>query len=145
MAVREILRLKGSFVLTVPAHATVAEAAGLLAHRAIGALPVVEDGRLVGMFSERALAEAVAAHGAAVHTMRVREVMADAPTCAPDDSLHTLMARMTTRRLRHLPVVQAGRLVGIVSVGDVVKHRLREVTTEAAVLREYTVMMRAAA
>jgi CBS domain-containing protein len=145
MAVREILRQKGSFVLTVPAAATVAEAVSLLARRTVGALPVVEDGRLVGMFSERAFTEAVARHGAAALTLRVRAVMADAPTCAPDDSLHTLMARMTARRLRHLPVVHAGQLVGIVSVGDVVKHRLREVTTEAAVLREYTVMMRAAA
>ncbi|HLT46035.1 MAG TPA: CBS domain-containing protein [Rubricoccaceae bacterium] len=145
MAVREILRQKGSFVLTVPAHTPVAAAADLLARRTVGALPVVEGGRLVGMFSERVLVEAVAARGAAALALPVRAVMAEAPTCTPDDSLHTLMARMTTRRLRHLPVVQAGQLVGIVSVGDVIKHRLREVTTEAAVLREYTVMMRAAA
>ena len=145
MAVRAILRQKGSFVLTTSPHITVAAAADLLARHAIGALPVVEDDRLVGMFSERVLVEAVARYGAAALTLPVRAVMAEAPTCAPDDSLHTLMARMTARRLRHLPVVQAGRLAGIVSVGDVVKHRLREVTTEAAVLREYTVMMRAAA
>jgi len=132
-------------VLTVAPHVTVADAAFLLARRTIGALPVVEDGRLVGMFSERVLVEAVSARGSAALGLPVRAIMADAQACSPDDSLRDLMARMTTRRLRHLPVVEDGRLVGIVSVGDVVKHRLREVTTEANVLREYTTMMRAAA
>jgi CBS domain-containing protein len=145
MAVREILRQKGTYVLTIAPYVSVAEAADLLARRTVGALPVVEDGRIVGLFSERVLVEAVAARGAAALALPVRAVMAEAATCAPGDALPALMARMTARRLRHLPVVEDDRLVGIVSVGDVVKHRLREVTTEAAVLREYAVIMRAAA
>ncbi|HYE95381.1 MAG TPA: CBS domain-containing protein [Rubricoccaceae bacterium] len=145
MSVRQILRQKGTYVLTITPDITLGDAADLLTRRVVGALPVVEGARLVGMFSERTLAEAVAARGPAALALPVRAVMDEAPTCPPDTSLRALMARMTSRRLRHVLVVENGYLAGIVSVGDVVKHRLREVETETGVLRDALTFARAAA
>ena len=138
MLVRELLREKGDYVHTVAPHTPVHAAAGLLVRHHVGALPVLKHADLVGLFGERDLAEAVAAFGARTAALAVRDVMTRHPlTCTPDTTVARAAHLMTARRVRHLPVVEGGRLVGIVSVGDVVRHRLHEVETETAVLRDY--------
>jgi CBS domain-containing protein len=141
MKVRDILAHKGSAVVTVRPDTTVATAIHRLMLERIGALVVSDDGvRVLGIVSERDIVRAVAERGAdalapdlTVEAMMTRNVL----TCGLEDSIKDLMTTMTQRRIRHLPVVENGRLVGIVSIGDVVKNRLEEVELEANVLREY--------
>jgi CBS domain-containing protein len=93
---------------------------------------------VLGIISERDIARAVADRGAALGDMRVGDLMTrEVVTCAPDDSIGEIMAIMTERRFRHLPVMQDGAMCGIISIGDVVKSRLEEVENEAAAMREY--------
>ena len=146
MTVQEILRYKGTHVVTTPPSTTLREAAQLLTERRVGAVPVLDGALVVGVFSEPDLVAAVAEHGAGalglpVSAARSREVTA----CRPDSSLKDVMAVMTTQRIRHLPVLDGGLLAGIVSIGDIVKHRLREVETEAGVLRDYISVTRTSA
>jgi CBS domain-containing protein len=141
MKVRDILAHKGSAVVTVRPDTTVATAIHRLMLERIGALVVSDDGvRVLGIVSERDIVRVVAERGAdalapdlTVEAMMTRNVL----TCGLEDSVKDLMTTMTQRRIRHLPVVENGRLVGIVSIGDVVKNRLEEVELEANVLREY--------
>jgi CBS domain-containing protein len=141
MKVRDILAHKGSAVVTVRPDTTVATAIHRLMLERIGALVVSDDGvRVLGIVSERDIVRVVAERGAdalapdlTVEAMMTRNVL----TCGLEDSIKDLMTTMTQRRIRHLPVVENGRLVGIVSIGDVVKNRLEEVELEANVLREY--------
>ena len=141
MDVRGILRAKGSEVATVPPGTTIAAAVAALAGRMIGALVVIdEDGALVGIVSERDIVRGLAEQGAAFLDCLVETCMASpVETCAPGDSDREILALMTDRRFRHLPVVEDGRLIGIVSIGDVVKSRIDGVMAEADALRDYIV------
>ena len=140
MKVREILDAKGRGVVTIRADATVSTAAHRLALERIGALVVSDDGaRIAGILSERDIVAGLAREGADLLSTgrRVADLMThNVVTCGLDDTVKQLMAEMTRRRIRHLPVLEGGRLVGIISIGDVVKSRLSEVELEATVLRE---------
>jgi CBS domain-containing protein len=138
MRVSDILASKGHAVETTPPDASVARAAQRLRSAHIGALVVSADGACVdGLIAERDIVDGLARHGAAVLDMRVRELMHRAPpTCGVDDSIHRVMADMTRARVRHLPVLESGKLCGIVSIGDVVKNRLEEAEREVVYLRD---------
>jgi CBS domain-containing protein len=138
MKVSEILRTKGDRVSTVPPGVSVRAAIERMTVQSIGALVVLDDaGRLVGVLSERDVMRALATSDAAGLSRPISEVMTtEVVTCSPDDRLGELMGVMTRRRIRHLPVVDDGRLVGIVSIGDLVKSRLEELELESRVLRD---------
>jgi CBS domain-containing protein len=139
MQVRQILQDKGREVVTIPADATLSKAASLLADKRIGAVVVRgADGALAGILSERDIVRALseASVSALAHTVSVY-MTRDIETCAEGDSIEGLMEVMTRRRLRHLPVLEGGRLCGIVSIGDVVKTRIAETVHEAEALRGY--------
>jgi len=138
MDVQGILRLKGSAVVTIRPDDTIAHLVDGLARERIGAMVVSDDGRTIqGVISERDVVRGLADRGAAVLQLAVRDLMTrQVVTCAPTDSVKQVMAAMTRGRMRHLPVVEDGRLAGIISIGDVVKNRLDEMATEANVLRE---------
>lgn len=139
MLVRDILSGKGSDVATIPPDADVARLVALLADHGIGALVVSSTGTSVdGIVSERDIARALHRHGAALMTLTVADLMtADVKTCAPADEVQHLAELMTTGRFRHLPVVDGEALVGIVSIGDVVKKRIEALTDEAEQLMNY--------
>jgi len=138
MRVENLLHAKGGYVETIDAGATVADAAQRLRTRGIGALIVSKDGQTIeGLVSERDIVTGLVHHGNRLGRLRVGDVMTHAVvTCSPGDTLKTVMAEMTHRRIRHLPVVESGRLVGIISIGDVVKHRLEELELETNVMRD---------
>ncbi len=139
MHVRHILETKGTTVATVPPTATMTDVARLLADHGVGALVVSDDGETIaGIVSERDLARAVAISGADALALPVSDAMtSEVRTCAPDDTIDSLMETMTSRRIRHIPVTVDDRLVGIVSIGDVVKNRLAELQNESQVLHDY--------
>ena len=138
MKVESILSQKGAHVETVPSETMISSAIWSLRLKGIGALVVSDDGQSIrGVISERDVVRGLAEHGARLLGMRVAQVMSPVVvTCTPDDTVQRLMAEMTRHRVRHIPVVEGGRLRGIVSIGDVVKHRLDELELEANVLRE---------
>ncbi len=144
MRIDGVLRAKGTEVISVSPHATLHDAATLLRQHRIGALLVIgADEQVAGILSERDIVTAVADGGAAALANRVDAVMsAEVVVCSPSDTVEQLMAIMTERRFRHLPVVSDGALVGIVSIGDVVKRRLAEVSDEAQALHEYITLGR---
>ncbi|MGE5261295.1 MAG: CBS domain-containing protein [Actinomycetota bacterium] len=144
MKVADILRIKGSTVKTVPPHETALLASGHLRAAQIGALVVSRDGNTIeGILSERDLAYGLATHGDRLQTMPISELMTKAVVvCAPEDKITDVMKLMTRRRIRHVPVKDGKRLVGIISIGDVLKHRLSELETEADILRDYAVAAR---
>lgn len=139
MQVKHILREKGREVVTISGDATLSEAARLLARKRIGAAVVRDrDGALAGILSERDIVRAVAdssvnALAESVSSRMTRVVT----TCCEADTIEELMELMTHRRFRHVPVVEEERLVGIISIGDVVKTRIAETVREAESLREY--------
>ena len=139
MLIAQILAGKGSSVISTRPEATIAEVASLLKEKRIGAVVVTDaDGQLCGIISERDLARGLANHGAKLLDMNVAKLMtANVVTCSPDDGLATLMQQMTEGRFRHLPVVKDGKLIGIISIGDVVKHRLIELEAETHMLQDY--------
>ncbi len=139
MRVSEVLRRKGSDVVTIAPARTVRELLGLLAERGIGAVVVSDDAATVaGIVSERDVVRRLHADGDAVLDRRVADIMtAEVATCTPEDELETLMTTMTEGRFRHLPVLVDGRLAGVVSIGDVVKHRISEVQAERDQLSAY--------
>jgi CBS domain-containing protein len=141
MFVSDILSQKGGLVFTVTPDSTLAQVAQLLSVRRIGSVLVLEDRETVaGIVSERDLVRALAQHGAAALDMEARKVMTrDVVTCDPDDSIDQVMAIMTRGRFRHLPVVRRGELLGLVSIGDVVKARLTETHQETEALKAYIV------
>ncbi len=138
MKVEDILRNKGSVVETIRPDAKVLMAVHRMRMQNVGALVVSRDGeRVDGVLSERDIVRGLTNHGADLVEMSVVAVMSrSVPTCAPGDSLTSVMSQMTRTRNRHVPVVDDGRLCGIVSVGDVVKHRLEEMELETSVLRD---------
>jgi CBS domain-containing protein len=139
MNVETILATKGRAVATIRPQDTVGAAVEALVSSNIGALVASEDGEHVdGIVSERDIVHALARHGDALLALTVAEVMTrSVVTCDPTESVAELMAEMTNRRIRHLPVVQNGLLCGIVSIGDVVKNRLDEIEYEARSLRSF--------
>jgi CBS domain-containing protein len=139
MLIAQILAGKGRDVVTTRPDATVAEVASLLKARRIGAVVVTDAaGGLRGIVSERDLACGLADHGARLLEMRVSQLMTgDVVTCSPEDGIGQLMHTMTERRFRHLPVIENGRMIGIISIGDVVKHRLQELEAETNLLQDY--------
>ena len=139
MNVETILGTKGRAVATIRPEDTVGAAVEALVSGNIGALVASEDGEHVdGIISERDIVHALARHGDALLALTVAEVMTrSVVTCDPTESVAELMAEMTNRRIRHLPVVQNGLLCGIVSIGDVVKNRLDEIEYEARSLRSF--------
>jgi len=139
MTVKTILSRKGNDVVTIEPGATLATAAKLLAERKIGAVMVTGiDNRVAGILSERDIVRALNELGAAMLNERVDRVMTrKVVTCTESETIASVMELMTAGKFRHLPVVDQGRLVGIVSIGDVVKYRLHEIETESQALREY--------
>jgi len=139
MTVKAILSVKGTEVLTIEPTTSLAAAAKLLAERKIGALVVTgPDQRIVGIVSERDIVQELAAHGPAALDLALTEVMTrKVTTCSASDTISSVMERMTAGKFRHLPVLEQGRLAGIVSIGDVVKHRLQEMEREQSALRDY--------
>jgi CBS domain-containing protein len=145
MTVSAILRVKGSKVVTIRPDVKVGEAIRVLVCERIGALVVTDtDSTVLGLVSERDVIDALGIRGAVVLDMRVRDLMSITPACQPDDSLENVMARMTYRRLRHLVVLEDGALVGIISIGDVVKRLLDDLRLEANVLRDAYIATRSA-
>ena len=139
MLIAHVLRGKGAVVHTLTADATLEQAAKELNLRKVGALVVVnERGALLGVLSERDIVREVSKRGAACLADRVHAAMSrDVITARPDETIDDGLARMTDRRIRHLPVLEEGRLAGIVSIGDLVKHRIMAVEAEAAAMQAY--------
>src|SRR5690348_12161122 len=134
MTIESILRRKGTSVTTIAPDASVKRAADWLRAKNIGALVVTSENALVGLISEREIVDAFSRHGEAAGLMLVKEVMQyGVTTVAPEDSVHRVMKLMTHHRVRHMPVLSGGELAGIVSIGDVVKHRLEDLELETNV------------
>jgi CBS domain-containing protein len=141
MIVANILRDKGSSVATARPDTTIAEVAAKLAAKRIGAVVIVGgEGRVDGILSERDIIRAIAQRGPAALNEQAADIMThQVTTCTSADTLDHLMLTMTSGRFRHVPVVEDGRLVGIISIGDVVKRHIAEVEMEASALRNYVV------
>ena len=139
MTVARILAVKGRDVFTTQPHRTLQETARLLADKGIGALVVTgADGAVLGIISERDLVRALAQSGAAALDDPVsRHMTSDVFTATSGACIDDIMERMTHSRFRHVPVVENERLAGLVSIGDVVKHRIVEIETEHRALRDY--------
>jgi CBS domain-containing protein len=139
MTVKTILSLKGGDVAIVEPTASLATAAAVLTERRIGALVVVDAaGRVAGVLSERDIVRALAERGAAALAERLDRAMTrSVVTCTEAMTVSEIMKRMTAGRFRHVPVVELGRLVGIVSIGDVVKYRLGAMQHESQSMRDY--------
>jgi CBS domain-containing protein len=139
VTVHTILSRKGATVYTIEPTASIAYASKSLADHGIGALVVTgADGRTVGIISERDIVRALSAQGSAVLDTPVAEVMTrKVISCSRQDKLVDLMQRMTEGKFRHFPVIEDGKLIGIVSIGDVVKSRLEAMEQESNALREY--------
>jgi len=125
-------------IVTCPAGATVRQAVRLLAEKRIGALPVTSGGQVAGIFSERDVLYRIADEGEACLDRQVGEVMTSPPvTISPDTSFLDALALMTKRRIRHLPVMNNGAMAGFISIGDIVKARIDEISAEAEHMRQY--------
>jgi CBS domain-containing protein len=142
MTVARILAEKGAAVTTVAPHRTMDQAIHLLAEKRIGAVVVSDaDARVIGILSERDVMRALAESGAAAFDAPVSQYMtAKVTTCTRDTTIEEVMETMTEGRFRHLPVVEDGRLVGVVSIGDVVKRRIATVEAEHQAMRDYITM-----
>jgi CBS domain-containing protein len=138
MTVARIINEKGRDVVTVSSKTSLADIAATLSEKRIGAVVVVEGDAIRGIVSERDVVRAVAKHGGDGLAMLAADWMtAKVVTCRPEDTIQELMQKMTTGRFRHLPVVEHGKLAGIISIGDVVKRRIEEVEREADQIRQY--------
>jgi CBS domain-containing protein len=143
MKVAAILKAKGTHVETTRPDASLYTIVWDLKLKGIGAFVVSEEGATVlGMVTERDIVLGLAEHGTKLLSLPVSRVMTPAVTCTPEDSVTAVMARMTRYRVRHLPVVEDGKLRGIVSIGDVIKYRLDELEMEANILRETLIISR---
>lgn len=139
MLVSQILKDKGDLVFTASPHETVGAAAALLHTRRVGAMVVVDEKEaIVGILSERDIVRVIAKEGAGALARPISACMsAEVIFAQPEESVDALLERMTDRRIRHLPVVRDGRLVGIVSIGDLVKNKINEAQAEAEGLKAY--------
>ena len=139
MLVSQILKDKGDMVFTASPSETVSAVASELHARRVGAVVVVGgEGEVVGIVSERDIVRVVAEHGAGCLDSRIETCMTrDVIFATPGETVDSLLSRMTDRRIRHLPVVRDGRLAGIVSIGDLVEHKISEVEAEADGLKQY--------
>jgi len=139
MTVKAILSRKGGDVVTIAPTAQLAEAVKLLAARRIGAIVITGPGeRVAGILSERDIVRVLAERGTAVLDEQVGAVMTrNVVTCTAAETVAAIMERMTAHRFRHLPVVEQNKLIGIISIGDVVKRRVEEIERESNALREY--------
>jgi CBS domain-containing protein len=139
MNVKTILATKGSEVITIAPTATLEEAIAVLAKHRIGAVVVLgADQRVIGILSERDIVRALSEHGAGALKHPLAQTMTRVVvTCGEADSVSDLMERMTRGRFRHIPVLEQDRLIGIISIGDVVKQRLGEMARESDALRDY--------
>lgn len=138
MTIASILAGKGRDVVRVDTEMSVLSVIGLLAERRIGCVPVVENGKVVGIFSERDVIYGLGRDGAKALDHSVGEVMTSpALTIDPSAAVMSALSLMTKRRVRHLPVVEDEKLVGFVSIGDLVKHRIDKIEAEASALRDY--------
>jgi CBS domain-containing protein len=138
MTIATILVGKGHEVISVTAAQSVGEAVGVLAERRVGALPVMNGNEVVGIFSERDVIHAINAQGAAALDRTVGEVMtAPAITVGPDEPAIGALSLMTRRRVRHLPVIENERVIGLVSIGDLVKYRIDRIEADAEAMRNY--------
>lgn len=139
MTVGKILRDKGNAIISVGENASVREALKVLKDHRIGAVVVLgAKGRLAGILSERDVVRALPDQGGEILDQPVSRLMTrDVITCSPADSVNSLMAKMTEKRVRHLPVMDKGKLVGVISIGDVVKERIAETEHEAEAMKEY--------
>jgi CBS domain-containing protein len=139
MTVKAILSAKGRHVTTIEPNVDLATAAKILAEKKIGALLITgAEGRVVGILSERDIVRTVAARGASALQMPLSEVMTrKVVTCTEAETVSVIMERMTAGKFRHVPVVEQERLIGVISIGDVVKHRLQEMEQESSALRDY--------
>lgn len=138
MTVQQILKMKGSAVFTMPTTATLASVAWELNSRKIGAVVILDREQIVGMLSERDIVRVIAERGAKALDVPASTAMTQrVEICGCDDLVDDLMARMTNSRFRHMPVVHEGKLVGLVSIGDVVKQRIDEAVREADHMRDY--------
>jgi CBS domain-containing protein len=137
MSIESILMRKGADVTTIAPEASIKSAAGWLRAKNIGALVVTSGDTILGLISEREIVHAFSRHGETVGSMPVKEIMQyGVTTVSPDESVNRVMKLMTHHRVRHMPVLRGGKLAGIVSIGDVVKHRLEELELETNVLRD---------
>jgi CBS domain-containing protein len=138
MTIAAILQSKGSEVLTVSGDMPVRAAVALLAERKIGAVPVVKDGQVVGIMSERDVIYGLKSDGAAMLDRSVESIMtAPAITVDPSADILGALSLMTRRRIRHLPVVEGAVLIGLVSIGDLVKFRMDKIEADAAAMLSY--------
>ena len=138
MSVEHILREKGREVATISPDQSLADAARILSERRIGAVVVATGGPVLGILSERDIVRAIARGGADALANPVSSAMTGkVVTCSAKSAINEVMELMTNGKFRHLPVVDNGRLDGIVSIGDIVKHRLAEIESESAALKEY--------
>ena len=139
MNVKTILATKGGDVISIEPGADLAAAVKLLSKHRIGAVLIRGAGaRLSGILSERDIVHALAEHGTAALTLQVGQVMTrNVTTCGEDDTIASIMEQMTAGKFRHMPVVTKGELVGLVSIGDVVKQRVGEIEHESEALRDY--------
>lgn len=138
MTIQAITQGRAGPIFSCTADDTVADAVALLAEKRIGALPVLDEGRVAGIFSERDFLYSIQKLGPAAMDERVGDVMtADVVTIEPELSAIEALSLMTRRRIRHLPVVVGNKLVGFVSIGDLVKYRIDKIENEAAAMRNY--------
>jgi CBS domain-containing protein len=139
MHVKNILSAKGGNVVSIEPTATLETAVRTLAENKIGALLVLgPDRRVIGILSERDIVRVLAQHGASVLAQPLSQVMTrKVVTCSPSETIGVIMEQMTAGKFRHVPVIEQDQIVGIVSIGDVVKYRLQEMEHESAALRDY--------
>ena len=138
MTVRAILDTKGHQIMSVPPDAAMSEAIKLLSERRIGAVLVMSQGRIDGILSERDIVRVLGERGAAVLEEPVSAVMTrKVVSCRPNDTVSAIMEMMTLGKFRHLPVIDGERVVGLISIGDVVKWRVQEYENEQEALRTY--------
>ncbi|HHB83766.1 MAG TPA: CBS domain-containing protein [Devosia sp.] len=138
MTVSAILKNKDATTITLPSDATLAQACKTLARHRIGTVLIVDEGKLAGIVSERDIVRIMAASGGAALNDTVASCMTkNIVTCTTADTVALVMERMTNGRFRHIPIVENDQLVGIVSIGDVVKFRIAEVEREAQEIRDY--------
>ena len=137
MSVESILSGKGTDVTTIAPEASLKRAADWLRVKNIGSLVVASGEAVLGLISEREIVHAFSRYGETVAAMPVKEIMRHGViTVSPDESINRVMSLMTRHRVRHMPVLRDGKLVGIISIGDVVRHRLEDLEHETSVLRD---------